>query len=85
MTWRHFQQFVYAVACGMVFITRQLQTNTGDFDWDRIISGEFGCAFKVLISASFITTLLSRFCRQQVIHHRLFCVIGIFDISFSTC
>ena len=32
----------------------------------------------MLVGARFVTALLSRFCRQQVIHYRLFCMIGIF-------
>ena len=78
MTWRHFQQFIYAVACGVIFITRQLQANASDFYRDRIISGQFGSTLKVLVGTSFVTALLSSFCRQQVIHYRLFCMIGVF-------
>ncbi|MNI50517.1 hypothetical protein D3C73_1051810 [compost metagenome] len=36
----------------------------------------------MLISASFITTLLSRFCCQKIIDYRLFRVIGIFRHQF---
>ena len=78
MTWRHFQQFIYAVACGVIFITCQLQANASDFYRDRIISGQFGSTLKVLVGTSFVTALLSSFCRQQVIHYRLFCMIGVF-------
>jgi hypothetical protein len=59
MTWRNFQQFVDAVACGVIFITRQLQANAGDFDRDRIVSRQLGGALQMLIGAGFITALLA--------------------------
>ena len=62
----------------MVFITRQLQTYAGDFDRNQVVAGELGGALQMLVGASFIPSLLSGFCRQQVVHNRLLSVIGIF-------
>ena len=78
MAWRNFQQLIHAVACSMVFITGQLQTYTGDFYRNCVVAGQLRCAFQMLVGACFITALLRGFGSQQIVHHRLFSVIGIF-------
>lgn len=85
MARRYLQQFIYAVARGMVLIARQLQADTRDLNRDRVVAREFCRTFQMLVCARFVTTLLRCFSGEQVVHYRLFSMIGIFAISFSTC
>ena len=85
MTRGNFQQLIDAMARSVIFITRQLQANASDFHRDQVIARQLGGALQMLVGPRFIAALLGRFRRQQIVHHRLFGVIGIFAISFSTC
>ena len=78
MTRRDFQQTVDAVASRVILIACQLQTNARDFHRNRVAVSQLSRSLQVLISAGFVTALLRCFGRQQIVHHRLFGVVGVF-------
>ena len=78
MTRGNFQQLIDAMARSVIFITSQLQANASDFHRDQVIARQLGGALQMLVGPRFIAALLGRFRRQQIVHHRLFGVIGIF-------
>ncbi len=62
----------------MVFITCQLQANASDLNRDLVVGRHLRCALQMLIGAGLVTTLLSCFSSQQIVHDGLFGVIGVF-------
>ncbi|MNZ74816.1 hypothetical protein D3C78_932770 [compost metagenome] len=77
VTRRLVQQAIDTVTCGMVFALRQLDTHASDIYRQLVGVGGFGGAFQVLVSAEIVTALLRGLGGQQVVHHRLFGVIGV--------
>ena len=78
MTWRNFQQAIDTVTRRVIFIARQLQANARDFYRNRVAVGQLCRPLQMLIGAGFVTALLRRFGSEQIIHHRLFGMVGVF-------
>ncbi|MNY47064.1 hypothetical protein D3C86_1823020 [compost metagenome] len=78
MAWRDFQQTVDTVTRCVVFTSRQLQAHACDFNRNLVVCSQFGRTLKMLIGTHFIAALLGGFCCQQIVHHGLLSMIGVF-------
>ncbi|CNI33570.1 Uncharacterised protein [Yersinia massiliensis] len=85
------QQTVNAMTCRVNMPLCQLNAHASDIHRQLVGIGHFCRPLQILVSAELITTLLSRFCRQQIVHHRLLSMIGVareqlldlFEITFG--